>query len=36
MLPLFHVGALTPATASMHRGGTLVLLRQFDPHRAGT
>ncbi len=31
MLPLFHVGALTPATAVVHRGGTLVLLRQFDP-----
>ena len=34
MLPLFHVGALTPATAVVHRGGTLVMLRSFDPHRA--
>jgi acyl-CoA synthetase (AMP-forming)/AMP-acid ligase II len=34
MLPLFHVGALTPATASVHRGATLVLMRAFDPHRA--
>ncbi len=34
MLPLFHVGALTPATACMHRGGTLVLMRAFDPSRA--
>jgi acyl-CoA synthetase (AMP-forming)/AMP-acid ligase II len=33
MLPLFHVGALTPAIASMHRGATLILLRAFDPAR---
>jgi acyl-CoA synthetase (AMP-forming)/AMP-acid ligase II len=33
MLPLFHVGALTPAIASIHRGGTLVMLRAFDPAR---
>jgi O-succinylbenzoate-CoA ligase len=33
ILPLFHVGALTPATACMHRGGTLVMLRSFDPSR---
>ena len=31
MLPLFHVGALTPATANLHRGATLVVLREFDP-----
>jgi O-succinylbenzoate-CoA ligase len=31
MLPLFHVGALTPATACIHRGSTLVVLRAFDP-----
>src|SRR4029453_5404472 len=31
MLPLFHVGALTPATAAAHRGATLVLMRAFDP-----
>ncbi|RIL06895.1 MAG: 2-succinylbenzoyl-CoA synthetase [Proteobacteria bacterium] len=34
MLPLFHVGALTPAVSCVHRGGTLVLLRAFDPSRA--
>ncbi|HVH06841.1 MAG TPA: long-chain fatty acid--CoA ligase [Myxococcota bacterium] len=33
MLPLFHVGALTPAIASIHRGVTLVMLRAFDPAR---
>jgi len=33
MLPLFHVGALTPATAAVHRGATLVLMRAFDPKR---
>jgi acyl-CoA synthetase (AMP-forming)/AMP-acid ligase II len=33
MLPLFHVGALTPATAAVHRGSTLVLMRAFDPRR---
>lgn len=33
MLPLFHVGALTPLTASVHRGCTLVLMRSFDPAR---
>jgi O-succinylbenzoate-CoA ligase len=31
MLPLFHVGALTPATAAIHRGGSLVVMRAFDP-----
>ena len=31
ILPLFHVGALTPATACVHRGGTLVNFRAFDP-----
>src|SRR3990172_7553833 len=34
MLPLFHVGALTPMTASMHRGATLVMMRSFDPGQA--
>jgi len=34
MLPLYHVGALTPANAMIHRGGTLVLMRTFDPGRA--
>jgi O-succinylbenzoate-CoA ligase len=33
MLPLFHVGALTPATAAVHRGASLVLMRGFDPRR---
>ena len=31
MLPLFHVGALTPMTGCLHRGCTVVLMRQFDP-----
>ena len=31
ILPLFHVGALTPATAAIHRGGSLVVMRAFDP-----
>ena len=31
MLPLFHVGALTPATAAIHRGGSLIVMRTFDP-----
>ena len=30
-LPLFHVGALTPMTANIHRGMTSILLRAFDP-----
>ncbi|MDG2051533.1 MAG: long-chain fatty acid--CoA ligase [Myxococcota bacterium] len=30
-LPLFHVGALTPLTANIHRGVTSILLRAFDP-----
>ncbi len=30
-LPLFHVGALTPCTGAVHRGVTLVVMRQFDP-----
>jgi len=31
ILPLYHVGALLPATANIHRGATLVVLRAFDP-----
>ncbi len=31
LLPLFHVGALMPVTANIHRGATLVVLRAFDP-----
>ncbi|MCP5056564.1 MAG: long-chain-fatty-acid--CoA ligase [bacterium] len=31
MLPLFHVGALGPLTAGIHRGSAIVLMRAFDP-----
>ncbi len=31
ILPLYHVGALLPATANIHRGASLVVLRSFDP-----
>lgn len=30
LLPMFHVGALTPATFRVHRGATLVAARSFD------
>ena len=30
-LPLFHVGALTPAMGSVYLGATLVILKAFDP-----
>ncbi len=33
VLPLFHVGALTPLTGNVHRGVTTILLRAFDPAR---
>lgn len=33
-LPLFHVGALTPATLNVYRGVTSVVLRSFDPRQA--
>ncbi len=33
VLPLFHVGALTPMTAGLHRGGSIVMMRAFDPGR---
>ena len=33
-LPLFHVGALTPITANVHRGLTSVVVRSFDPSQA--
>jgi len=33
-LPLFHVGALTPATACVYRGITTVVMRAFDPVKA--
>ena len=32
-LPLFHVGALTPATCNVHAGCTSVVMRAFDPVR---
>ncbi len=31
VLPLFHVGALAPLTAVIHRGGSAVIMRAFDP-----
>jgi O-succinylbenzoate-CoA ligase len=31
MLPMFHVGALSPVTSTIHRGGTIVMMRAFDP-----
>ena len=34
LLPLFHVGALTPMIASVYKGNTLVILRNFDPQKA--
>jgi O-succinylbenzoate-CoA ligase len=33
VLPLFHVGALTPMTGNVHRGITNVVMRAFDPVR---
>ena len=30
-LPMFHVGALLPVIFTIYTGGTVVLLRQFDP-----
>ena len=34
-LPMFHVGALTPLTVNVYRGVTSVVMRSFDPVRAG-
>ena len=31
LLPLFHVGALTPMIASIYKGNSMVILRNFDP-----
>jgi len=31
LLPLFHVGALTPMIGSVYKGNTLVIQRNFDP-----
>ncbi|MEE4299298.1 MAG: long-chain-fatty-acid--CoA ligase [Pseudomonadales bacterium] len=33
-LPLFHVGALTPATLVIYAGATIVSMRSFDPRLA--
>jgi len=30
-LPLFHVGALNPLLSIFHKGGTAVIMREFDP-----
>ena len=32
-MPMFHVGALTPAITSVYRGLAHVLMRSFDPNR---
>ncbi len=32
-LPLFHVGALNPLISVFHKGGTAVIMSQFDPAR---
>jgi acyl-CoA synthetase (AMP-forming)/AMP-acid ligase II len=32
-LPLFHVGALNPLITTVHRGGTAVVMAQFDPQK---
>lgn len=32
VMPLFHVGALTPAMAIIQRGGKLVIMRSFQPN----
>ena len=33
-MPLFHVGALTPALTCMYRGIAMVIMRTFDPVKA--
>ncbi len=33
-LPFFHVGALNPALCLVHRGGTGIIMRAFDPNQA--
>ena len=35
-LPLFHVGALNPINNTIYRGGTVILMRHFDPERIWT
>lgn len=32
-LPLFHVGALNPLLATFHKGGSAVIMSEFDPVR---
>jgi acyl-CoA synthetase (AMP-forming)/AMP-acid ligase II len=32
-LPLFHVGALNPLLTTIYRGGTAVVMREFDPRK---
>ncbi len=32
-LPLFHVGALNPLLSSIHTGGTVVIMAEFNPAR---
>ena len=34
LLPLFHVGALTPMITAVYKGNALVILRNFDPQKA--
>ena len=34
LLPMFHVGALTPVISGMYTGNTMIILRSFDPVRA--
>ena len=34
MLPMFHVGALTPLLVNVYSGVTSVMMRAFDPQRA--
>ena len=33
LLPLFHVGALTPMLGTVYKGNTMVILRNFEPER---
>ena len=32
-LPLFHVGALNPLLTTLHRGGSVTIMSEFDPTR---
>jgi acyl-CoA synthetase (AMP-forming)/AMP-acid ligase II len=32
-LPLFHVGALNPLLSTVHKGGTAIIMAEFDPVR---